>query len=193
MKHLFGAILFGIASVTAFAGEAEYVPGEYVVQLKQDANFESIRSLEQEGQVRPILKEYGLFLVTRPKTERPDQAIKFLSKMNGVKYAEPNYIYRASGTPISNDPSVGQLWGLENRGQLEPKNPNATSYSPRLGIKGVDIEVINDAVAIHITRAGLGGIGGVPKRWRRIFDGNAAGGARGNYSGRSCFDTHHGD
>jgi len=44
-----------------------------------------------------------------------ESAIASLEQQADVLYAEPNYIYEA--TDIPNDPSFGQLWGLNNNGQ----------------------------------------------------------------------------
>lgn len=44
-----------------------------------------------------------------------DQAIKLISRHPAVKYAEPNYVIRVSGTP--DDPNFSSLWGLNNTGQ----------------------------------------------------------------------------
>ncbi|MCL1046605.1 MULTISPECIES: S8 family serine peptidase [Shewanella] len=44
-----------------------------------------------------------------------DAAIKMISKHPAVKYAEPNYTYRALGMP--DDPSFVDMWGLHNTGQ----------------------------------------------------------------------------
>ncbi|MCL1035866.1 S8 family serine peptidase [Shewanella submarina] len=44
-----------------------------------------------------------------------EKAVKILSRHPAVKYAEPNYIYRAIGTP--DDPRYPEMWGLNNTGQ----------------------------------------------------------------------------
>lgn len=49
------------------------------------------------------------------KSKNVDTLISELSARADVEYAEPNYIVHAIATP--NDPSFGQLWGLQNTGQ----------------------------------------------------------------------------
>lgn len=44
-----------------------------------------------------------------------DEAIKIISKHPAVKYAEPNYVIKAIGTP--DDPDFVSLWGMNNTGQ----------------------------------------------------------------------------
>ena len=44
-----------------------------------------------------------------------EEAIKVISRHPAVKYAEPNYIIKAIGTP--DDPSFASLWGMHNTGQ----------------------------------------------------------------------------
>lgn len=48
------------------------------------------------------------------------EAIEILSKNPAVKIAEPNYLYRKALIP--NDPSLGDLWGLNNTGQAGGTN-----------------------------------------------------------------------
>ncbi len=44
-----------------------------------------------------------------------EKAVKIISRHPAVKYAEPNYIYKAIGTP--DDPRYPEMWGLNNTGQ----------------------------------------------------------------------------
>jgi subtilisin family serine protease len=62
---------------------------------------------------------------------RVGQAIATLKRQGKVRYAEPNYIVHA--TLVPNDPSFGQLWGLQNTGQ----NVNGT-----VGTAGADIKAV---------------------------------------------------
>ena len=48
-----------------------------------------------------------------------------------VEYAEPNFIIRIGAQP--NDPSFGQLWGLQNTGQT-------INFFP--GVAGADIDAV---------------------------------------------------
>ncbi len=57
----------------------------------------------------------GLVVLTLPEGLDVETARKLAKSINGVAYAEPNYILTTGATP--NDPSFGELWGLHNTGQ----------------------------------------------------------------------------
>jgi subtilisin family serine protease len=57
------------------------------------------------------------------------EAVRRLSMMPGVEFAEPDYVVRAVVTP--NDTSFGNLWGMHNTGQTVNGDP---------GIAGADID-----------------------------------------------------
>lgn len=121
------------------AAEIEAVPGEYIVQLKPGVSLEALDMLGGEANTRVILQEQSLILVKRSTVERASASLQTLSSMPVVEFAEPNYIWRSTSMPISNDPNSGKLWGLKNEGQLEPKSSNP-GHVPKAGLEGVDIE-----------------------------------------------------
>ncbi len=137
MKRVFGVILVGLASMNVSANQV--VPGEFILQLKPGADQEKMRSFVQEGVARSVLEEYDIYLIKRPVVETPSAAIERIQSLIETVYVEPNYIWRASRNPITNDSDVDKLWGMENYGQYEPKSSRPT-HVPKKGISGVDIE-----------------------------------------------------
>src|SRR5262245_36201848 len=57
--------------------------------------------------------------------------LNMMSKLAGVRFAEPNYIVKA--TVIPNDTQFGQLWGMNNTGQ---------TVSGQAGIADADIDAV---------------------------------------------------
>src|SRR5262245_58206324 len=58
--------------------------------------------------------------------------VDMLSRLPGVEYAEPNYVYRRQLTP--NDASFGSLWGLNNTGQ---------TIQGQVGVADADIDAVS--------------------------------------------------
>src|SRR5262245_58206046 len=58
--------------------------------------------------------------------------VNMLSGLQGVKFAEPNYVYRHQQTP--NDTSFGSLWGMNNTGQ---------TIQGQVGIADADIDAVS--------------------------------------------------
>jgi subtilisin family serine protease len=113
-------LLIGIVwGGTSFATtpDVEFVPGEYVVKLKQGSQImgksDLVEALSAEFQ-RTLTRDGRTVLVQRPMVERTEAAIDAIMQSEIVEYAEPNYIYRAIRLP--NDPRLGDLWGLINEG-----------------------------------------------------------------------------
>jgi len=69
---------------------------------------------EVDGHVKKRLQGIGAALVGVPGKVGP--AVDRLEKRAGVRYAEPNFLVSTAAVP--NDPGFGQLWGLDNVGQL---------------------------------------------------------------------------
>ena len=122
---------FALAGEAKQSVEAEYVQGEVIVKLKDGFT-------DQVG----IFSDLNLELLERVKTGgaplyhlKSDQksSIKMIiQKLNEdpmVEYAEPNFIYRTHQT---DDPRLGDLWGLNNTGSNDP--------SRRPGVQGADID-----------------------------------------------------
>ena len=118
---------------SAFASNAESVPGEFVVKLKP--GFQAIEFLSEDTDVVERLNS-ELLLVKRSVVELSAIAISDIEAIEGVEYAEPNYIYKVIGQEseertIPNDTEFKNLWGLYNTGQ---------QIKGKTGVAGVDID-----------------------------------------------------
>jgi len=125
------AIMLTAASLNA-AGAPESIPGEYVVKLKSNMittfNKTSL-STKLNSYVKSTIPGQNIVVVKKASFENVDSAIKSLNQNSMVEYAEPNYIYRINKVP--NDLMYGQLWGMQNLGQKDPKG--------QVGVAGIDI------------------------------------------------------
>lgn len=129
-------------SVAAYAAKKiEFVPGEYVVKLKDSAMAsKSLLQLEKALDVKVVEKlspQSKSILVKRSEVEMMNSAIAILENNPLVEYAEPNFIYRVVGgaTGLPNDPQLSQLWGLKNDGQTVTGD-----LGPKAGRAGIDID-----------------------------------------------------
>ncbi len=122
-------------SITANSNvlQVESVPGEYIVRLKP--NIMEMNRTTLSGSLGAYVKSYipsqNIVVVKRAIFETTLSGVKALALNPLVDIAEPNYIYRANR--VSNDPMMGQLWGLKNLGQKDS--------SGKVGVAGVDIGV----------------------------------------------------
>jgi subtilisin family serine protease len=69
----------------------------------------------------------GLYVITLPPTMSVASAIAHVRQLEGVAYAEPNYIVKTQTVP--NDPSFGTMWNLHNTGQ-SGGTPGADIHAP---------------------------------------------------------------
>lgn len=137
-KALFLGLL--LAANAAQAKKVEYVPGEYVVKLKNQVGIMSTVQIERAlgaQVVEHLSPESGAILVRRPTVETKQAAVQALSKSPLVEYAEPNYIYRVVGGSANppNDPELTKLWGLVNTGQKSSGDMGSVE-----GKAGIDID-----------------------------------------------------
>jgi serine protease len=107
------------ATVRAEPGKApkhEAVPGELIVGFRPGVSeSERDRALDKAGvKAKKKLARIAAKVATTDPAN-VDRAIKELEADSRVRYAEPNFVVRAQRVP--NDPSFGQLWGLNNTGQ----------------------------------------------------------------------------
>lgn len=58
-----------------------------------------------------------------------DRAIAALNQVKCVRYAEPDWVCKASGVP--NDPNFGNLWGMRNTGQTVNSDPGVAGADSR--------------------------------------------------------------
>ena len=96
----------------------DYVHNQLIVRLRDGGSGESLTALFSRLRAIGISifeSVDGLVVLTLPEGLDVETARKLAKSVDGVAYAEPNYILTTGATP--NDPSFGQLWGLHNTGQ----------------------------------------------------------------------------
>ncbi len=151
--RLFSWVLLSITLVGSFAGANEKKepaarPGEII--LKLDANstasdvLKGLRSTLGEKaieSIRPFMTDPSVFWLRLSSRESTRDVIHVLREQEGVRLAEPNYIYHATiqpavplrDEPLPNDPDFAKSWNLLNVGQADAKG--------QVGIAGADINV----------------------------------------------------
>ncbi len=108
----------------------EFVPGQYVVELKAPlANFETTAVEHALGGAIVSRVRDNMIVVQRDPLEEKSKALNMLRANSLITVADPNWIFRASKTP--NDSEYQKLWGLSNTG--------AVDASGARGLKGIDI------------------------------------------------------
>ncbi len=123
------------------------------VQLRSDAPPGAIEEIASRHGlvVRKTSAKSGLYLLAAPKAELDTLPGLLASLTNEplVRFAEPDNIVSAIAT-VPNDPSFGQLWGLNNTGQ-SGGTPDADIDAPEawdstVGSTGVVVGVIDTGV-----------------------------------------------
>jgi subtilisin family serine protease len=103
----------------AQAKRQTYTSGEILVRFKSGTASSSTAAVHARLATQ-VVHEYsapsGLQLVQLPQSITVETAVEAYRRDPEVLYAEPNYIYDLNTVP--NDPSFGQLWGMNNTGQL---------------------------------------------------------------------------
>lgn len=110
----------------------EAVPNEYVVQLKRpigEMQLSSVSAMVGAKVIETIQDD--VVLIKKVGNGRQMDVMRSLSKNSAIVRVEPNYIYRFNRIP--NDPDMGRLWGLKNRGDLDAGGMR--------GLKNVDVGV----------------------------------------------------
>lgn len=130
----FTAGLVGVifTAANSFAAAPEAVPGEFIVKLKDTVSAQSsVHTLSQAlgSYVKSTIPGQNIVVIKRPVFEIQSNVIKTLSQNPLVEIVEPNFIYRINKT--SNDPLLGNLWGIKNTGQQDSQR--------REGIAGMDV------------------------------------------------------
>src|SRR3989344_3276469 len=136
---------------TATLGESlgDYVPGEIIVKFKENrvdlkkatgVTKSSQFSARQNLLVKENIRRANLTVLKTKGKETTEQAIARLQKDPNVEYVQPNYQYYPAtsgggggGGSSVNDPSFGDLWALQNTGQMV----NGTS-----GTNDADIDAV---------------------------------------------------
>lgn len=108
----------------ARVGNQVFVDGNVLVGFRPGVSAAARRRIERAiglSTPRQITPALDLLPVSPGHVLR---VIRALEAQRGVRYAEPDYVARASGAP--NDPFFGQQWGFANTGQLV----NGTTGAP---------------------------------------------------------------
>jgi len=95
--------------------KGDAVPGELIVAFKPGTSDKEQEKALQKAGVK-VKKSWLKIKAKHGSADDVTQALKLLADDPAVRYAEPNYIVAADAV-APNDPSFGQLWGLENTGQ----------------------------------------------------------------------------
>lgn len=97
--------------------QPEAVPGEFIIKWKPGVTDTMVSAMS--ASTVAAFPEIGATLVRQAPGAVSVLADQLRSDPR-VEYIEPNYIYRASGTP--NDPRYNELWGMNNTGQTGGTN-----------------------------------------------------------------------
>ncbi len=121
---------------TEFINGVEVVANEAIVAFSEEPNEAQIQTFMNNAvfmagasQHRRIGPDNLRLLHVRSRNLNTRALINTLSRAAGVKFVEPNYVYRATVTP--NDTNFGSLWGLNNTGQ---------TVGGQVGIADADID-----------------------------------------------------
>lgn len=113
MKSLAALVVF-FGSFAFAKSVPQFVPGEFVVKLKEDnisLNLMTLKKNLDAKKVRALRGYKNWFLVTS------DNDIESLKRNPSIEYTEPNYFYRAELRP--SDKFYSSQWGLKNVGQKD--------------------------------------------------------------------------
>jgi thermitase len=115
--------------------DGEYVPGEVIVGLEEDATQADLAALNRrtDASTEKNLPSSDVNLVDLPRGLSVQEAVQRYEASAAIEYAEPNFLIYATGKPTRtpNDPYFGRLWGLHNTGQ---------SIAGRTGISDADVD-----------------------------------------------------
>ena len=146
-------VLCGMLTITgAFADELTAAPGELIVWFDTHAGI-SAQAVEQmysaahvkvgaeEIKTLSVLGHPNIQLVQIPAGTSVEQAAQDYLSIEGVKYAEPNYIVEIQKTP--DDPDYGFLWGMNTI-----MAPSAWEFTT--GSKEVLVAVVDSGVDYNL-------------------------------------------
>lgn len=113
----------------------ESVPGQFLVRFKNPGAVRSsvaLQSMEEKtkGKIIRSHVEQNFVILQKPLIQSMGSALQEIQSVDDVLYVEPNFVYRATKT--SNDPDLGQLWGLKNVGQVDA--------AKQAGVTGIDVD-----------------------------------------------------
>ncbi len=136
--------VFIVSTLSAQQKEPEYVPGQLLIKFKNELSTAQVQSTFSAAGIQQTdyLAEIGVYLCTITEDLEVHAAVEACKKDPNVLYAEPNYIYRISGTP--NDPRYDSLWGLNNSSDSDIDAPEA--WDKQTGSREVLVAIIDTGV-----------------------------------------------
>jgi subtilisin family serine protease len=130
------------AAAAHAAAPDEVVPGEVVVRFAPDtsasARSAALDAVDADGSTATRLPDTRLVALDEDADVRA--AARRLQARDDVLWAEPNYVVHADRVP--NDPRFGELWGLDNTGQVVEQTTGPGLLPSRAGDPGDDINVL---------------------------------------------------
>ncbi|MCK8044934.1 S8 family serine peptidase [Shewanella sp. 1CM18E] len=157
----------GVIAVSSVPAQAksvvqpEYIKDSLIVVYKDNATKAERESAQRlvRGSMRDLdangvddrfanLLDGKLARLTLRSGSDVGQAIKIISRHPAVKYAEPNYVIKAIGTP--DDPDFVSLWGLNNTGQ-----DGGTADADIDAVEAWDITTGDSSVVIGVIDTGV--------------------------------------
>ena len=144
----------------AVSGEPSYKPNEVLVKFKPFTSHAKSQSMLSSIGMQAV-KHYKLVDVYLTRTSpgtRVKDTIEKLKKNPSVRYAEPNYLWRATAA-LPNDPDFDLQWGLYNTGQtggtVDADIDASEAWDVNTGSPDVVVAVIDTGVDYtHIDLAG---------------------------------------
>lgn len=115
------------------------VPNELLVRFAQPLATQSLPTGEISAfasQIKPLGNSGYVRMTLSPQAGSLNAAMSNIRALPGVLAVQPNYRYFA--TALTNDPAIGQQWGLQNTAQLIT-TPSYSTNNP--GVAGDDIDV----------------------------------------------------
>ena len=139
----------GAAAAAQPGSPAEFVPDQLLVGFDPASDEGERDAAVQRRGGRTLSRLEGLDarLVALPPGRAVAAEAAAYAAERRVRFAEPNYIYRAAALPA--DPGFGSLWGLRNTGQ---------TFNNQTGVPGADIGA---TAAWDVTRGSSGIVVGV--------------------------------
>jgi subtilisin family serine protease len=122
-------------------GKPGYVPGEILVKFRSGVS-KSSRNTAHSAHGSELVRRFKRFQIDHvkiPDGESVEEAIAAYGLQADVEYAEPNYYRHATATP--NDPSFGNLWGLD-------KIQCPAAWDTQTGNPNVVVAVVDSGAAL---------------------------------------------
>jgi len=135
-----------LVGVTSDSSKQRFVADEVLVRFRSGVGPQARSAVlgELDATVKQALPLPGLRLVEIEREASVPEAVAAFEEQPGVRYAEPNFIYRTQAVP--NDPRFGELWGLHNS-QLDADIDAPEAWNTTTGSSGVTVAVVDTGVA----------------------------------------------